>query len=201
MNMRGPVSGGVVAAVLLLVVLLMVGRLGPSEAVSQLRSSASSIRFLASTAAGAAATILALMLTVLSLTYSPDTRFRPVHYKRIRNISLFSTVALTLGIFVLLLLATPLESAENLPSVAYSGLYYTVAVASSILGGLMVAIMLMLYRAITGLIDYFSPAGENWVVDRDDAEPDGDADDRREGAEGRSDDARGGAGGEARGRG
>lgn len=169
MNIRGPATGGVVATVLLLVMLLLVGRLGPGEAVAQLRSSASSIRFLSSTAAGAAATILALMLTVLSLSHSPDQRFRPEHYRRIRNIARFSTIALTLGVFVLLLLVIPVESAEGLPSAAYSGLYYAIAVASAVLGGLMVAIMLMLYRAITGLIDFFSPSGESWLVDDADA--------------------------------
>ena len=174
--------GGVVAGVLLMLTLLLVGRLAPGEAILQLRASSASIRFLASTSAGAAATILALMLTMLSLSYDPDRRFRRVHYQRIRQVARYSTAALVLGVFVLLLLVIPLEESSPLPGGIFAGLYYLIVIASAALGGMIVAIMLMLYHAIVGLIDFFEPEADNWLV-ADDGDggdgagvPDGDED-------------------------
>ena len=164
MDKTGPLAGGVVTGALLLFVLLLVGRLAPGEAILQLESSAASVRFLGSATASAVATILALMLTVLSLSYDPDTRFRRVHYERIRRISRYSTVTLVLAVFLLLVFVVPFRESSPVPTEVFTALYYLVVVASSVLGGLMVAIMLMLYQAISGLIDFFEPGADNWLA-------------------------------------
>ena len=190
MDNKGPLAGGVVAGALLLLLLLLVGRLAPGEAILQLESSSASVRFLSSATAGAAATVLALMLTVLSLSYDPETRFRRVHYERIRRISRYCTVTLVLAVFLLLVFVIPFRESSPVPQAIFTGIYYLVLVGSSVLGGLMVAIMLMLYQAITGLIDFFEPGGENWLAAERDGSG-GNGADRARDAPGEDDDGAG----------
>ncbi|MDX1660693.1 MAG: hypothetical protein R3326_02785 [Gemmatimonadota bacterium] len=167
MNLKGPLTGGVVAAGLSLLILWMIGRLGAGEARILLESTQPTVRFLCSTTAAASATILALMLTLLGLSETPeeeDREFHSHHFERIRRISLFSTICLTASIFVLLLLVVPLRESDNVPVVSYTILYYVILGTASMLGGLMIAIMLMLYNAIVGLVHMAHPEADSHLV-------------------------------------
>lgn len=160
----GPLVGGIVAGLLSLVTLWLVGLLGAGEARLLIESTLPTVRFLCSTTATASATILALMLTLLSLSGAHDQEFRRHHFERVEWISLYSTICLTLSVFVLLLLVVPLSESEKIPVQMYTVLYYVILGAASVLGGLIVAIMLMLYTAITGLIRVVHPEVESPLV-------------------------------------
>lgn len=180
MRDKGPIIGGIVTGALSLGILWLVGRMGAWEARQLLQSTLPTVRFLCSTTAAAAATILALMLTLLSLSEAPEEHeFHTHHFDRIRRISLYSTICLTASIFVLLLLVVPLEESEKVPTESYTILYYVVLATASMLGGLIVAIMLMLYNAITGLIHLVHPEADSHIV----RTPDSDSEDATEDAE------------------
>lgn len=161
---KEPLIGGTVTAVLSLATLWLIGRLGAGEARLILESTLPTVRFLCSTTAAAGATILALMLTLLSLAREHDQTFEESYYGGIRQISLYSTICLTLSIFVLLLLVVPLSESDKVPSELYTNFYYVILVAASVLGGLIVSIMLMLYGAIVGLIRVVHPEAESGLV-------------------------------------
>lgn len=161
---RGPLVGGIIAAGLSLLILWAAGRVGGGEARMLLESSLPTIRFLCSTTGAAAATILALMLTLLSLSLGHDVTFRERHFERIRRISKMSTICLVGSVFVLLLLVVPIESSERVSGRGYAVVYYVVLGATSLLGGLIVAIMLMLYNAILGLVHLVHPEEDSFLV-------------------------------------
>lgn len=161
---KEPLIGGTVTAVLSLVTLWLVGQIGAGEARLLLESTLPTVRFLCSTTAAAGATILALMLTLLSLCREHERDFQQHYYSRIRQISLYSTICLTLSVFVLLLLVVPLSESEKVPSELYTNFYYVILVAASVLGGLIVSIMLMLYGAIVGLIRVVHPEVESGLL-------------------------------------
>lgn len=167
---RKVLTGGSLTGILSLLALWSVGRLGGYEARILLESTFPSIRFLSSTTATAAATVMALMLTLLSLSASHDTSFRSIHYERIKSIALLSTVCLVVSILVLLLLVLPLQESEKVPEAAYEVLYYVILGAAAFLGGLIVSIMLMLYEAIVGLVAWAQPGGDSDLIEDEENE-------------------------------
>ncbi len=106
---------------------------------------------------------MALMLTLLSLTYTSEYDFREVHYRRIRQISVLSTVAIVASVVLLLFLGMPVEEAERF-RIYYDIVYYTIIAAASLLGGLLIATVLMLHRTIAGLVDIGHPGGTSQLV-------------------------------------
>lgn len=149
-------AGGLVTAITLFLAVWSVGLLGTAEARVLLESSFPSIRFLASSVVTVGATVLALMLTVLGFSESADRRFRTLHYRRIKHISLMTVVAIVASVALLLLLSVPLEESETLRAF-YDYVYYAFLAATSLLGGLVVAIVLLLHRTIKGLATAVSP--------------------------------------------
>lgn len=169
-DLREALIGGGVAAAVLFMVVAAVGSVSPFEAIRLLEAVLPTIRFLSSSVMAAVATVMALMLTLLSLTYSSKYEFRELHFRRIRQISVLSTVAIVASVVLLLFLGLPVGEADQL-RVYYDVVYYGVTAAASILGGLLIAIVLMLHRTITGLVDIGHPAGESQLIHIEDQEP------------------------------
>jgi hypothetical protein len=157
-DLKEALVGGAVAAGVLFLIVAVVGSVSPFEARRLLLAVLPTFRFLSSSVMAAVATVLALMLTLLSLTFSSEYDFREVHYRRIRQISFLSTIAIVTAVVLLLFLGLPVEEADQL-AVYYNVVYYGITGAASLLGGMLIAIVLMLHRTIVGLIDIGHPSG------------------------------------------
>lgn len=168
-DLRDALIGGAVAAAVLFAAVTIVGSVSAFEARGLLTSVLPTFRFLASSVLAAGATIMALMLTLLSLTYSSEYEFREIHFRRIRQISILSTISIIMSVVLLLFLGVPVEEAEQL-RLYYDIIYYSVTGAASLLGGLLVAVILMLYRTITGLVDIGHPGGNSHLIEVDENE-------------------------------
>lgn len=155
---RAAYTAGGVAAALILLALWAVGTMGGHEAASLLEATLPTIRFLCSTAAAAAVTILALMLTALSVSQGVDDGLDDDHYSRVRQISMFSIGALIGSVFLLMFLVVPLGESDKVPVQWFTALYYFILSATAVLGGLLVMISLMLYQAIEGMIGVLHPS-------------------------------------------
>lgn len=162
-DLREALAGGGVAAAVLFVVVAAVGSVSPFEARGLLESALPTIRFLSSSVMAAVATVMALMLTLLSLTYTSQYEFREIHFRRIRQISVLSTVTIIASVVLLLFLGLPVEEADQL-RLYYDVVYYAVTGAASVLGGLLIAIVLMLHRTIRGLVDIGHPDGNSHLI-------------------------------------
>lgn len=156
-------AGGVVTSFLLFGGLLAVGRTGTFEALRLLEATLPTIRFLSSTVVGASMTVLALMLTLLGMSLSTDWRFKEIHYERIWDVTVLAILSVVLGIAVLVTITVPLEEVDELRRY-YSTVYYAVSVASAVLGGLVVAMTIMIGISIKGLVSIGTHGKESEIV-------------------------------------
>lgn len=149
-------AGGGVAAAFFVTTLFLLGGLGAYEAISILEATLPTIRFLCSSAIAASATVLALMLALLGLTQRTDPSFQAQHFSRIRQIAGLCVTAMIVAIGLLVFMCVPIGESEEL-SRWYEVIYYATFVIASGLGGLLVAISLLLRKAVLGVVDVTNP--------------------------------------------
>lgn len=159
---RRAAAGGIVSALVSLTGILIVNISSGSEARILLQGMLPSIRFLCSAVMTAAATILALMLTMLSVSRAREGRFKPTHYDRVRQIALVDVLTFTAAIILLLFVSIPLsETHDDIPPMFYEILYYFVLGYATALGGALISIILMLYNAVTDIMQVARPDEES----------------------------------------
>jgi uncharacterized integral membrane protein len=152
-------AGGVLAGSIALGGQWFIGQVySGAEALRLIEAMVPSARAVGSSVVTASGTILALMLTMLSLTNQTErTSFGSIFFKRIERIGQLSTIALATGILLLLLLSIPLQESQNVPSSWFRGVYFVLISLTAALAGLLVAIVLMLMNAMTSLIAVVRP--------------------------------------------
>ncbi len=178
-DLRHALIGGGIAAVIGFGGMALVGTVSSWQAERLVEAVLPSVRFLASTLAAASATILALMLTMLSLTHGHDGDFKVSHYRRLRQISTLCSVLIAGSVLLLLFLAIPIEESESVQA-RYYIVYYAISAGAAVASGLLVAIVMMLNYAIRNLVGMFIPGMDSDVLaNRADHEhPDDDYDER-----------------------
>jgi ABC-type multidrug transport system permease subunit len=127
------------------------------EARQFLESMSSSALYFGSAVVTGTTTILALMLTLLSLTSQSESDFDRLFYSRIKRIGQLATAGLMGGILLLLFLSIPVKDAQNTPASWFTIMYYLLMTFLAILAGLLISIVLMLQNAIGSLIKIISP--------------------------------------------
>ncbi len=170
-DLRWALLGGAFATIMLFAGAAAVGQIGSFEGLRLLQGTLPTVRFLASSILAAGVTVLALMLTLIGLTFSAEWKFSEMHFQRVAQISTLTTVMIVISIAILLFIGLPLEESEELLRY-YNFVYYSVMAASAILGGVLVSVILMLHQTIKGLIAIKHPALESDLieVDQEDAE-------------------------------
>lgn len=163
-DLRWALVGGGVAALILGAVVASVGLVGSFQGLNLLQSVLPTVRFFAATVVTAGATVLALMLTLIGITFSSSWEFKGVHYERIKTISIMATAAIIVATVLLLSLGIPLEEADGLRR-WYNIVYYTVTAVAAALGGLLIAIMVMLASTISGLVAIGHPEVDSELVE------------------------------------
>ncbi|MDX1612775.1 MAG: hypothetical protein R3300_00620 [Candidatus Promineifilaceae bacterium] len=160
--------GGVVAALIALTGLLAVNVSSGSEARFLLEGMLPSIRFLCSAVMTSTATVLALMLTLLSLSDTQGGKVKSVHYDRVRQIAQVDSVTFAAALILLLLVSVPLAETSEVPANWYSVFYYIAIFYTASLGGALITVVLMLYNAVTDLINIVHPGEKSdLLVDSD----------------------------------
>lgn len=131
-----------------------------TRAIDLLESIKESSLYLGSAIATASATVLALMLTLLSITSQVDKSFERSTYKGIKLIGDISTVTFIGSVALLLLLSLPIGEFKVIDERWYTGLYYLLAVLNGILSGLTVVGVLVLSDTLKTLIKSLAPDQE-----------------------------------------
>ena len=163
-DLRFALVGGAVAALILFASVAVVGGVSPYEGLTLLRAVLPTARFLTSGVMAAGLTVLALMLTLLGISYSTEWTFRDVHYRRLGQIALLASVAIVLAVVTLVFMGLPVEEAEGLRTYHHV-IYYGLIGSLSLLSGLMIAIVLMLHRTISGLIAIGHSLGNSDLIE------------------------------------
>lgn len=152
LNYRIPIGTGSAAALIGLGTLIGLGGISDWKGLQILQSTLPTIRFLCSALITSSATILALMLTILSLGTSSQVPLNRDFYGQIRRIARLDTVAFVGAVLFLLAISVPFSESEKVPTQWYDLIYYAVVGMSCALAGLVVAIVTMLYQAIDAAI-------------------------------------------------
>lgn len=156
--------GGSVAAAVALTGMIVVNVSTGSEARLLLEGMLPSIRFLCSAVMTASATILALMLTLLSFSSAQSGRLKTRHYNRVRQIAQVDSATFAAALVLLLLVSIPLAEPSEVPANWYSIVYYLAVFYAAGLGGALITVVLMLYNAITDLIVVINPSKTSDLV-------------------------------------
>ncbi len=141
----------------------IVGTASSIEAKRLLDSVLPTARFAASSYIAGGATILALMLTLITFSISHDLEFRRSHYRRIRDIAALTTVVIVASVVFLMLLSFPIGEADASQG-WYLWVYYGILLGSAAVGGVFISMILMLYYAVRGLIGVGEDPQESTMV-------------------------------------
>lgn len=144
-------GGGIAAAIIGFGGMVIVGTVPAFEAQRLLSSVLPTVRFAASAYVAGGATILALMLTLITFSISHDLDFRESHYQRVREIATLTTVVIVGSVVLLMFLSFPIEEAD-VDRGWYLWVYYALLLGGAVTGGLFISIILMLFYAVHGLI-------------------------------------------------
>ena len=153
------IGGGLTTATIFAGTYLL-GSISDAEAIANLREIRPTLRFTASGTMTATATIVALMLTLLSFSNQTEDRMKGWHYERIRWIARFSASTFIAALVLLMILNVPLGNAEESFNNLYDWVYYFLMGYAAILGGTMVTVILLLYEATKDIIIVMHPDTE-----------------------------------------
>ena len=145
-------GGGIVAAIVMGAGTFIIGAVSGYKAEELLGTSLSAINVLCNTVILASSTILALMLTLLSLSRAANSKLNKEHYHRVLTLAKADTILIIAAIFTFLMLNLPIIESEGVPRSWYNIIYYISLCMNAILGGGFIAVVTMLYSTIANVI-------------------------------------------------
>lgn len=146
------VVGGIVSTLVMAIGTFVIGEVSGYKAKALISTSLNGINMLCNTVILGASTILALMLTLLSLSVAAESKLRKQHYKNVLMIAKADTILIVTAVITFLFLNIPMTETQEVPNSWYTYIYYTSLGMASILGGGFIAVITMLYGTITNVI-------------------------------------------------
>ncbi|WP_276165349.1 hypothetical protein [Zobellia alginiliquefaciens] len=144
--------GGAISLLVILAGTILLGRLSGYEAKELIKNSIGGLNTLCNTIALASATILALLLTLLSLTSNADSTLKNAHYRHVLQIAKLDTFVFIASVITFLLLNLPITESENVPQNWFRYLYYISLAISGLLSSSLIVVILMLYNTVVNII-------------------------------------------------
>lgn len=169
-DLRRAIIGGSVSAIVIMIGAWLVGEASNSEAFHLFKAALPSTLSFCENLSLALGNILALMLTLLSLSASLDIDIKWEHYQRVKQISWVVTVTLIVTILVMLLLNIPIVESEEKRILWFSTIYYATLFVSAVLGGAFITIVLLLYNTVRDMIGVLDPKSEHHLHEIQDEE-------------------------------
>ncbi len=165
-----PLYGGLLTAFFTGASVYLLGSISGFEAIRLIESTVPRISSLANTIILASATILALILTLLGISSASNSRLKKFHYQQVLSLARFASFLFIVSLIFYQLLNLPLTEAENIPSSWYSTIYWVILFTSSLLSGMMVTVILMLYNIINNIIIIVGLGEDHPLIDNDNDE-------------------------------
>lgn len=146
------ILGGLISMIVMALGTYMLGELSGYEAKELIKGSLSGLNTLCNTIALAAATILALLLTLLALSSDSKSKLKADHYKHVLQIAKLDTVVFIAAVISFLLFNLPITESEEVPGNWFSIIYYISLGISSVLSAALIVVVLMLYNTVVNII-------------------------------------------------
>ena len=144
--------GGAVSTIIMGVGTYVLGEVSGYEAKALLSSSLSGINMLCNTVILGSSTILALMLTLLSLSRAARSKLSHEHYNHVLMVARTDTILIVAAVVTFLFLNLPITESKQVPTSWFSIVYYISLGMAAILGGGFIAVVTMLYGTISNVI-------------------------------------------------
>ena len=148
---RAMVGGGISLLVIAAGSYLL-GHLSGYEAKILIKNSIDGLNTLCNTIALASATILALLLTLLSLSSSTQSKLKEEHYHHVMQIARIDTGVFIAAVMAFLLLNLPITESDTVPENWFATVYYISLGISSVLSAALIVVVLMLYNTVVNII-------------------------------------------------
>ena len=150
--LKRAIFGGVVSTLVMGSGTFILGHVSGYKAMELLQNSLSGINMLCNTVILGSTTILALMLTLLSLSTSSNSNLKKRHYQNVLLIAKSDTILLVAAVITFLVLNLPISESQEVENNWYAIIYYTSLGMASILGGGLIAVVTMLYGTVANII-------------------------------------------------
>lgn len=144
--------GGILATIFTGLGVSLLGNISGYEAKHLLSVSLSGLNMLCNTIVLASATILALLLTLLGISSGSNSNLKEAHYIQVLNIAKFDVILFVGALILFQLFNIPIIESDNVPTAWYEIIYWATLGFSSIICGMMITVVLMLYTTITNII-------------------------------------------------
>ena len=146
-------TGGIVSTVVIGLGAFIVGNVSGYEAKQLLEVSLDGVNKLCNTVVLASATILALLLTLLSISSSSDSKLKKKHYLNVKRVAQLDTIIFIVAMISFVLINIPITESDDVPTHWYITFYYISLGISSLLSGALISVVLMLYNTISNIIN------------------------------------------------
>ncbi|MCG9791182.1 hypothetical protein [Flavobacterium algicola] len=150
---RRAVTGGIISLIIILLGSLLLGKISGYEAKVLIEKSLSGVNTLCNTIALASATILALLLTVLSISSDSKSKLKKDHYLNVLQIAKLDTAVFIASVVSFLLLNLPITETDAVPTNWFNFIYYASLAISGIITSGLIVVVLMLYNTIVIMIE------------------------------------------------
>lgn len=156
---------GLIAAIITGAAAYLLGNISGYEAKSLIKSSLPGINMLCNTVVLASATILALLLTLLSISSASDSKLNKKLYQQVAMLAKMDVILFVMAIIFFQLFNIPITEAENVPSNWFSSIYWVILFSSSLLSGGLVSVIIMLYNTVINMIKIFGfgQTDHDWI--------------------------------------
>ncbi len=144
--------GGIISMLVLLAGTFLLGKLSGYEAKVLIKNSVSGMNTLCNTIALASATILALLLTLLSVSANSRSKLKKAHYQHVLQIAKLDTAVFIAAVVSFLLLNLPITESDTVPNNWFNLIYYISLGISSALSAALIVVVLMLYNTVVSII-------------------------------------------------
>lgn len=146
------IFGGLTTFIIIWIGVFLLGNISGYEAKQLLNSSLMGINMLCNTIILASATILALLLTLLGISSGTKSKLKDSHYLEVLSIAKADTILFIVTLVLFQLFNIPITESDNLPTLWFKAIYWATLIMSSMLSGLMVIVILMLYNTVSNII-------------------------------------------------
>lgn len=146
------ILGGGISLVAIFTGATLLGELSGYEAKELIKNSIAGLNTLCNTIALASATILALLLTLISLSAGSGSKLKDEYYRNVLQIAKLDTAVFIASVITFLIFNLPITESESVPSNWFSWIYYSSLAVSSVLSAALIVVVLMLYNTVVNII-------------------------------------------------
>ncbi|MFI8378316.1 hypothetical protein [Leeuwenhoekiella sp. NPDC079379] len=164
------IYGGFLTFIFLGIGVFFLGDMSGYKAKELIEASLSGINMLCNTIVLGSATILALLLTLLGISTSSNSKLKKAHYKQVLNIAKIDTILFISALIMFQMFNIPITESDNMPTEWFKYLYWVTLFFSSLLSGMMVTVILLLYTTVTNIITIVGLGKDHYLISEDEIE-------------------------------